>query len=99
MKLRLAAVLEERGINPYQLSKGLGLTPTSVNAWLNGRMRDGKRVPVFPDYDSLEALCLFLECQPNDLLQLERETIGSTWRDVGTPRRGRPPKADESTAP
>lgn len=40
-------------------------------------------------------LCLFLECTPNDLLQLERESIGMTWRDVGEPRRGRPPKAKE----
>ena len=24
--------------------------------------------------------------------QLERESIGVTWRDVGEPRRGRPPK-------
>lgn len=92
MKLRLAEMLEARGVNSYQLAKGLGVTPASVGAWLNGRMRGDKLTRVYPDMDSLEALCLFLECTPNDLLQLERDSIGSTWRDVGEPRRGRPPK-------
>lgn len=93
MKLKLASMLEKRGINPYQLAKGIGVSHPSVSAWLNGRMRGDRHVPVYPDFDSLEALCLFLECTPNDLLEMERESIGTTWRNVGEPRRGRPPKA------
>lgn len=93
MNFRLAEVLSERSITPYQLAKALGLAQSTVNAWLVGKVRKaGERSTVYPDMDSLEALCLFLECTPNDLLQLERESIGATWRDVGEPRRGRPPK-------
>ena len=90
--------MQERGISGYQLSKAVGVSQPTVNAWLRGKVRpSGERVPVFPDMDSLEALCMFLECTPNDLLQLERESIGATWRDVGEPRRGRPPKATAAT--
>lgn len=92
MRLKLASLLEERGINPYQLSKGIGVSHPSVSAWLNGRMRGDRLVQVYPDYDSLEDLCLFLECTPNDLLEIEH-SAGTTWRDVGESRRGRPPKA------
>lgn len=96
MKLRLEEWMKIRSVSQTQIADALGIGRQSVNAWLNGLVRPGgKRTRVWPDPESLEALCLFLECTPNDLLQLERESIGTTWRDVGSPRRGRPPKVAE----
>lgn len=93
MKLRLEEWMALRKISQAQIAEALGIGRQSVNAWLNGQVRPGgERRRVWPDPESLEALCLFLECTPNDLLELERESIGTTWRDVGEPRRGRPPK-------
>lgn len=94
MKLRLEEWMAKRNVSQAQIAAALGLTRSTVSSWLIGKVRPGGvRTPMFPDYDSLEALCLFLDVTPNDLLQLERESIGTTWRDVGEPRRGRPPKA------
>lgn len=72
--------MQERDITAYQLAKGLGLSYPAVHAWLKGKVRSGALHRVYPSYDQLEALCLFLECTPNDLLQLEA-TPGKTWRD------------------
>ena len=100
MKLRLEEWMERRNVSQAQIATALGLTRSTVSSWLIGKVRPGGiRTPMYPDYESLEALCLFLECTPNDILQLERDSIGVTWRDVGEPRRGRPPKVKAEASP
>ena len=65
-----------------------------MSAWVEGRAgKDGRRIQVFPDMESLEALCLFFECTTNDLLESQRRKTptGMTWRDFRGP--GRPPRS------
>lgn len=83
MKLKLKEWMTIRGVNQTQLAEGLGIKIASVNAWLVGRNRGDERVRVYPDYGSLEAICNFLECTPNDVLEFEAliSPTGKTWRD------------------
>lgn len=94
MRLRLKEWMELRNVSQAQIAAGLGVSRATVSAWVEGRSRPGggERIVVFPDHDSMEALCLFLECTPNDLLELQKRTTpsGLTWRDFRGPRgRGR----------
>lgn len=98
MKFNLREWMDLRNVSQSQVAAGVGVTRSTVNAWLEGRIRDGKRIPVYPDYESLEALCLFLECSPNDLLEITRRQTPSdlTWRDFSGKRGpGRPPRIEE----
>jgi len=84
LRLRLKEWMDIRGVNQTQVAQGLGVTVPSVNAWIAGkRMRGEREVRTFPDFQSFEALCLFLECTPNDLLEFEevKTPTGKTWRD------------------
>lgn len=96
MRLRLKEWMELRNVSQAQVAAGVDVSRATVSAWVEGRARPGggDRIVVFPDPESLEALCLFLECTPNDLLGLQKEDTpsGLTWRDSRGPRgRGRPP--------
>ena len=98
MKLRIKEWMELRGVSQAQIAAALDVSRATVSAWVEGRAgKDGQRVTVFPDMDSLEALCLFFECTTNDLLDLQRRKTptGITWRDFRDHRRGpgRPPRA------
>lgn len=95
MRARLRGLMALRNINQAQLAEGLGTSKAVVNSWLVGQMKAGKRLTVFPSPAMLDALCAFFEVTPGELLEQEESTTptGKTWRDVGEPRRGRPPKA------
>ena len=98
MRLRLKDWMELRNVSQAQIAAGLDLSRATVSAWVEGRPRPGggERLVVFPDHESLEALCLFLECTPNDLLEMQKRKTptGLTWRDSRGPRgRGRPPRS------
>lgn len=101
MRLRLKDWMELRNVSQAQIAAGLGVSRATVSAWVEGRARPGggERIVVFPDHESMEALCLFLECTPNDLLEPQKRKTpsGLTWRDFRGPRgRGRPSlSADE----
>lgn len=90
MKLRIRGWMELRGVSQAQIAAALGVSRATVSAWVEGRARPGggERIVVFPDHESLEALCLFFECTPSDLLELQRHQTptGLTWRDFRTPR-------------
>ncbi len=98
MKLRIKDWMELRNVSQAQIAAGLDVSRATISAWVEGRPKaGGGRIVVFPDHESLEALCRFLECTPNDLLELQRRTTpsGLTWRDFRGPRdRGRPAKAN-----
>ena len=97
MKLRIKDWMDLRNVSQAQIAAGLGVSRATVSAWVEGRVRPGggERIVVFPDHESMEALCLFLECTPNDLLELQKRKTpsGLTWRDFLGPRgRGRRPQ-------
>lgn len=84
MRLRLKEWMELRNVSQAQIAAGLGVSRPTVNAWVEGRPKpDGRRNAVFPDYESLEDLCYFLECTPNDLLEIQQQVSPdrATWRD------------------
>lgn len=82
MKLRIREWMDLRGVSQSQLASGINVSTPSVNAWLVGKKtKDGPRV-VNPDYETLERICHFLECSPNDLLELGSPTFEKTWRDL-----------------
>ena len=99
MRLRLKEWMELRNVSQAQIAAGLSLSRATVSAWVEGRAKPGGgRIVVFPDHESLEALCLFLECTPNDMLELQKRTTpsGLTWRDSRGPRgRGRPTRTSD----
>ena len=87
MILKLREWMDKRGISQAQLAKGVGVSTPSVNAWLEGKMRQGKRTEVWPDYGTLERLCIFLGAMPHDLLELEPDKVNleKTWKDFASP--------------
>lgn len=98
MKLRIKEWMDLRNVSQSQIAAALDVSRATVSAWVEGRAgKDEKRIQVFPDADSFEALCLFFECTPSDLLQLQRRKTpsGITWRDFRDHRRGpgRPPRS------
>ena len=105
MKLRIRGWMELRGVSQAQIAAALGVSRATVSAWVEGRARPGggERIVVFPDHESLEALCLFFECTPSDLLELQKKATpsGLTWRDFRAPRgreRASEPPAEEGDA-
>ena len=102
MRLRIKEWMELRNVSQAQISAGLGVSRATVSAWVEGRVGKGdRRVMVFPDADGFEALCLFFECTPSDLLELQRRktSTGLVWRDFRDTKRGpgRPPSAAAAT--
>jgi transcriptional regulator with XRE-family HTH domain len=98
MKLRLAELMDERGLNQVQVAEGLGVSPGVVNSWLKGKKRAAGAPPdtVWPSFPLFEALCVFFGVGPSDLLEVEAATTpsGKTWQDFGPARGpGRPKKA------
>lgn len=55
--VNLQRLLDERGMNPRQLSMQAGLNPTAVRDMLSGRVRS-------PRYDTLQAIAKVLETTP-----------------------------------
>lgn len=98
MRLRLKDWMQLRNVSQAQIAAGLGVSRATVSAWVEGRARPGggERIIVFPDHESLDALCCFLECTPNDLLETQKRKTpsGLNWRDF----RGRI-KAEDLSSP
>lgn len=98
MRLRIRGWMELRSVSQAQIAAALGVSRATVSAWVEGRAKPGGgRLVVFPDHESLEALCLFFECTPSDILEIQKEKTdsGLTWRDFRNPRGG-PSQADVS---
>ena len=96
MKLLLRERMEEAGVTAAQVAEALQVTPGTVSNWLTGQRKRGDHlVPVRPDLDSLEALCLFFGCGPEGLLEVEATATpsGKTAATIGPARGpGRPRK-------
>jgi transcriptional regulator with XRE-family HTH domain len=93
MRIRLRELMGEKGVSQAQLADALGVSRSTVNAWLEGQTKQAKRIIVFPQAGQLDALCAFFEVGPAELFEQESTVTptGKTWRDVGTPVRRRPP--------
>ena len=65
--INLDAMLVKRKISLTELSKAVGLSLTNLSMLKNGNVR-GVR------FETLEKICIVLDCQPGDLLQYQPYT-------------------------
>ena len=63
MKLRILDILEEKGKTKYWLYIQLGLSYQNFNKMVNNQTKSIQ-------YENIEAMCLLLDCTPNDLLEI-----------------------------
>jgi putative transcriptional regulator len=79
---RIDELLEEHGRSFYWLAKETGISHTTL--W---RLKKGKALGI--NFDTLEKICLRLQCQPGDVLKLAGEKKAVRKR-AAVSRRGRP---------
>ena len=68
--VRLDVMLALRKARSKELAQHVGITETNLSLLKSGRVK-GIR------FETLEAICDYLECQPGDLLVYEREPNSS----------------------
>jgi putative transcriptional regulator len=62
IKVNLAVLLAERGIKSKDLAEHIGITEANLSLLRQGKVK-GIR------FDTLEAICRYLDCGPGDLLK------------------------------
>ncbi|MBT3662893.1 MAG: helix-turn-helix transcriptional regulator [Candidatus Marinimicrobia bacterium] len=65
----LDVMLAKRKMSLTQLSKAIGLSLTNLSLLKNGNVR-GVR------YETLEKICIVLDCQPGDILEYRSDDNG-----------------------
>ena len=66
IKLNAVELLERKGKTKYWLYKQLGMSYQNFNKMLNNETRSIR-------HENLEAMCLLLDCTPNELLIFTEE--------------------------
>ena len=66
MKLRVLDILEKKGKTKYWLYIQLGLSYQNFNKMINNQTKSIQ-------YENIEAMCVLLECTPNDLFKITDE--------------------------
>jgi putative transcriptional regulator len=64
IKVNLAVVLAQRRVKSKDLASFVGITEANLSLLKSGRVK-GIR------FDTLAAICEYLQCQPGDILELE----------------------------
>jgi putative transcriptional regulator len=64
IKVNLAVVLAQRRVKSKDLANFVGITETNLSLLKSGRVK-GIR------FDTLAAICEYLNCQPGDILELD----------------------------
>ena len=65
IKVRLGMVLAERNVKSRTLAEYVGITEANLSLLKQGKVK-GIR------FDTLERICEYLDCEPGDLLRLEK---------------------------
>lgn len=73
--VRLDVVLARRKIKARQLAQQIGITEQNVSLLRSGKIK-GMR------FDTLEKICMALDCQPGDLLEYVPDAQGQGEPDV-----------------
>ena len=63
VKLRALELLEKKGKTKYWLYKQLGMSYQNFNKMINNQT-------ISIQYENIEAMCLLLECTPNELFEI-----------------------------
>ena len=66
IRINLAVVLARRGVKSKDLAEYIGITEANLSLLKGGKVK-GIR------FDTLDAICRFLECQPGDILEHEAD--------------------------
>ena len=66
IRVNLAVVLAQRRVKSKDLASFIGITEANLSLLKSGRVK-GIR------FDTLAAICAYLDCQPGDILELEGE--------------------------
>ena len=66
IKLDVLRLLEEQGKTKYWLYKQLGMSYQNFNRMVNNQTRS-------VSYENIEAMCLLLNCTPNDLFVITED--------------------------
>ncbi len=66
IKLNVLELLEKNGKTKYWLYKQLGMSYQNFNKMVNNETQSIR-------YENLEAMCVLLNCTPNDLLIFSKE--------------------------
>lgn len=67
IKVNLAVMLARRNVKSKELAEYIGITEANLSLLRQGKVK-GIR------FDTLEAICRYLDCQPGDLLEYERDS-------------------------
>mgnify|MGYP000962079066 CR=1 FL=1 len=60
--VRLDLVLAHRKVRSNDLARAIGITPSNLSLLKSGKVKGVK-------FDTLDAICDYLECQPGDILE------------------------------
>ena len=66
IKLNVLELLEKQGKTKYWLYKQLGMSYQNFSRMVNNETKSIQ-------YDNIEAMCLLLDCTPNDLLIISED--------------------------
>lgn len=69
IRVTLAVLLAERNVKSKELAEYIGITEANLSLLKQGKVK-GMR------FDTLEAICRYLRCQPGDLLKFADEEPG-----------------------
>ena len=69
--LRLDVVLAHRKVRSNQLARAIGITDANLSLLKSGKVKGVK-------FETLEAICDFLDCQPGDILEYQPEQTPDT---------------------
>jgi len=67
IKVSLAVMLARRNVKSKELAEYIGITEANLSLLKQGKVK-GIR------FDTLEAICRYLDCQPGDLLEFEPDS-------------------------
>ena len=76
IRVRLNVVMAERNILSKDLAAFIGITEANLSLLKQGKVK-GVR------FETLERICVFLECQPGDLLRFEPHASINTGTKLG----------------
>ena len=62
LSLKVNKILEEKGKTPYWLGKQTGISQNNIGKICNGETATIR-------FDTIEKICISLECTPNDIFQ------------------------------
>lgn len=69
IKFTLEQVLKDKGISMYALAKKTGVRPNTIGQWVTDSGFEVKSITI----ETLERICVALECQPGDLIKFVDE--------------------------